>query len=137
MSRPFATTKACFILLLSVGCGGPPAVATVPVSGKVTLEGQPVSSGLVSFAAADDKVGAGLCTGIIGADGEYKISSDGKPGAPLGKYKVTVTPSMTRTRGDFPSPPFNARYMSSKSTPLVIEVVSNPAAGAYDLKLKK
>ncbi len=95
MSRPFATTKACFILLLSVGCGGPAAVATVPVSGKVTLDGQPVISGQVSFAAADDKVGAGLCTGIIGADGEYKISSDGKPGAPLGKYKVTVTPSMT------------------------------------------
>jgi hypothetical protein len=138
MSRPFATTKACFILLLSVGCGGPPAVATVPVSGKVTLEGQPVSSGLVSFAAADDKVGAGLCTGIIGADGEYKISSDGKPGAPLGKYKVTVTPSMTPPPASgAPPSPFNARYMSSTSTPLVIEVVSNPAAGAYDLKLKK
>jgi hypothetical protein len=137
MSRPFATTKACFILFFGVGCGGPPAVATRPVSGKVTVDGRPATSGQVSFAAADDKVGAGLCTGIIGVDGEYKISSDGKLGAPPGKYKVTVTPSMTRTGGDFPSPPFNARYMSSKSTPLVIEVVNKPVSGAYDLKLKK
>src|ERR1700722_7858539 len=126
MSRPFATTKACFILFLGVGCGGPPAVATLPVSGKVTVDGQPITSGQVSFTAADDKIGAGLCTGSIGADSAYKISSDGKPGAPPGKYKVTVTPSMAPPTGGGVRPllPYNASYSNPQLTPLVIEVVS-------------
>jgi hypothetical protein len=142
MSRLFTTRRICFIVFLGAGfgagCGGPPPVATVPVSGKVTVEDQPVTAGQVSFSAADGKVGAGLCTGTIGATSEYKISSDGKPGAPLGKYKVTVTPSMVPpTGGGAPALPYNAKYSSAKSSPLSIEVVSSPAPGAYDLKLTK
>jgi hypothetical protein len=138
MSRLFATLQTCLILFLSAGCSDPSTVATVPVSGKVTVDGRPIASGQVSFTAADDKVGAGLCTGSIGADSAYKISSDGKPGAQPGKYKVTVTPSMVPPAGGVRPPlPYNASYSNPQLTPLVIEVVSNPAAGAYDLKLKK
>jgi hypothetical protein len=138
MSRLCTTWRICFILFLVVGCGGPASVATVPVSGKVTVDGQAVTSGQVSFIAVDEKVGAGLCTGTISASGEYKISSDGKPGAPLGKYKATVTPLMAApTGGGAPALPYNAKYSSVKSSPLSIEVVSSPAPGAYDLKLTK
>jgi hypothetical protein len=140
MSRLFTTRRICFILLLGAGfgagCGGPASVATVPVTGKVTLDGQPVTSGQVSFFAADAKAGVGLCTGIIDANGEYKIFSDGKPGAPLGKYKVMVMPSMVPpTGGGALARPQNDKYSDAKSTTLSVEVVSSPAPGAYDLKM--
>ncbi len=95
---------------LAAGCGGPTSVATLPVNGKVTVDGKPVTSGQVSFIALDEKIGAGLCTGTISAGGEYKISSDGQPGAPLGNYKVTVTPPMVPPSGGAaaPPPPFNS-----------------------------
>jgi hypothetical protein len=111
----------------------------VPVSGKVTVDDKPVTAGQVSFFAADEKVGAGLCAGTIGANGEYKVFSEGKTGAPLGKYKVTVTPSMVPPTGGgaAPATPYNSKYSDSKATPLSLEVVSSPAAGAYDLKLTK
>ena len=91
MSRFYTTWPIYFILFICVGlgggCGGPPPVATFPVSGKVTVDGRPVASGQVSFTAVDEKVVAGLCTGTIGPDGDYKISSDGKPGSAAGQVQ--------------------------------------------------
>ena len=142
MNRLFSTRRVCMVLFfgagLAGGCGGPPPVVTVPVSGKVTVDGQPATTGQVSFLNVEDKTGAGLCAGTIGANGEYQVFTDGKPGAPVGKYKVTVTPSMVpQAGGPPPAPPYNARYSNSQATPLTIEVKSSAAAGAYDLKLTK
>jgi hypothetical protein len=86
--------------------------------------------------AGKEQSAAGLMTGQIDSGGNYTISSGGKPGAPLGKYKATVTPSMVPTGGD--KPPalgFNAMYKDQAKTPLRIEVVAS--GGAYDLKLEK
>jgi hypothetical protein len=111
----------------------------VPVQGKVTIDGQPVTSGQVSYLPTDQESKGGMSAGQIGSEGEYIIYTAGKAGAPPGKYKVTVTPSMVPAEGakKMPSTPFNSRYSDVKKTPLTKEVTSTPAPGAYDLKLTR
>ena len=127
----------CLSAAILSGCG--PSVAVAPVKGKVTVGDQPVTSGQVSYLPEGKEDKAGLSAGQIGSDGGYTIYTAGKAGAPPGKYKVTVTPSMVPTQGatKMPTTPFNAKYMDPQKTPLSIEVTTNPAPGAYDLKLAK
>ncbi|HEY7314209.1 MAG TPA: hypothetical protein VH643_32960 [Gemmataceae bacterium] len=150
MKRLLSPRLGCLVVLVCVfvvsGCGKklPPMA---PISGKVTVDGQPVSSGQVVFVPDVKVVGAdkpieqstaGLSAGQI-ADGEYKISTSGKDGAPVGKYKVIVTPSMMPT-GDakkMPASGFNKAYSDPNQTPLKFEVVASPEPGRYDLKLRK
>ena len=140
MSRRFLVPRCCLLALFAavVGCN-PSGTPLAPVKGKVTVDGQPVTSGQVSFIPLDAKDAAGLSAGTIDSNGEYTISTEGKSGAPLGKYKVTVTPSMVPVQGatTAPSAPFNAQYRDPKKTTLNKEVVNNAAPGAYDLQLSK
>ena len=131
---------------LASGCGKnlPPMS---PVSGKVTVNGQPLTAGQVALIpdvgiptqenTKDQPPTVGLSAGTIGSDGTYKIFTAGKEGAPAGKYRASVTPSMIPS-GDGKAPPsgFNPQFSNDRSTPLKIEVPST-AAGAYDLKLPK
>jgi hypothetical protein len=154
----FRSPRLAFLVVLAgvgllPGCGKktPPLA---PVSGKVTVAGQPLTSGQVSLildvgnpAQEKEKKTEGEfatmtgspSTGQIGSDGTYKIFTSGKEGAPLGKYKVTVTPSMMPSSDPKKPPPvgFNRSYGDPKNTPLKFEVVASPAAGTYDLKLNK
>lgn len=81
-------------LTLAVGCG--PGAKYAPVSGRVTLNGQPLANATVSFQpiAADGGVNAPApgSTGQTNANGEYTlVSADGKPGAWVGKHVVRIT----------------------------------------------
>jgi hypothetical protein len=149
MSRSLFFRRSPLALLLgaalAVGCGGS-SVKLVPVSGKVTVGGQPVTSGQVSFVPVTEGEGVNAkaapgsapASGQIEASGEYKLFTNGKEGAAPGKYKVTVTPSMMPTGGTkAPTAPFNAKFSDIKQTPLTKEVASGAAAGAYDLNLTK
>jgi hypothetical protein len=124
----------CFVV---TGCG-PAALKTVPVSGKVTLKDRPLPGGAVSFApdAARNNTAGVNPTGAIDLDGTYQVSTDGKTGAPVGWYKVTVR---TQTPGNPTAKPIpiDPRFSDPKKTPLSIEVVENPEPGAYDLKVTK
>jgi hypothetical protein len=146
----FLVVLACAGLVL--GCGQK-EVALAPVSGKVTVDGQPLTSGSVSLVpdvplgnegaqVADKMATPGLSGGKIEPDGTYKIYTGGKEGAPLGKYKVRVVPPQTETNKDKdakgePDIGYKREYTDANKTPLHYEVVANPQAGAYDLKLKK
>src|SRR5579875_2419117 len=127
------------------GCGKKLPSLT-PVTGKVTVGGQPLTAGQVTLTpdagiAADksETPTAGLSAGQIDSTGAYKIFTSGKPGAPPGKYKVTVTPSMVPSSGAKTAPAFgfDHKYANPRDTPLRIEVVPNAAPDAYDLKLSK
>lgn len=132
---------------IASGCGKnlPPMS---PVSGKVTVNGQPLTAGQVTLIpdtgvptqenTKDRTPTAGLSTGPIGSDGTYKIFTVGKEGAPAGKYRVTVTPTMMPSADPKTAPAigFNQKFSDTRNTPLKIEVPS-PAAGAYDFKLTK
>jgi hypothetical protein len=126
---------------LAAGCGSRTPLA--PVAGKVTLDGQPVTGGQVTLVSVGDAAKVdpkgSLSAGQIDSGGQYKIFTGGKEGAPLGQYKVTVTPSMVPAPDATKAPtvPFNAKFMNVRDTPLTVEVVDNPAPGRYDLKLTR
>jgi hypothetical protein len=130
--------------LLSVaGCkGGDANLPTLaPVKGKVTLDGNPVTSGQVTLypLAVEKGKEAGLSAGHIDSSGNYEIFTGGHAGAPLGQAKITVSPSMVPQPGaKSPSKTdYNPKYREVSRTPLTYTVVENAAAGTYDLQLKK
>jgi hypothetical protein len=154
MNRVFFSRLVYVVALVGagfvLGCGGKEGRPLAPVSGKVTVDGKPLSSGQVTFipdvpsGQEGTKQASKLKTtapsvGEIGPDGTYKISTGGKDGAPLGKYKVTVSPSMVPAPDatDAPATGFNRKFSDAHDTPLKVEVVATPAPGAYDLKLTK
>lgn len=89
-SRRALLFPVCLGLLTVVtGCGdGGPAMN--PVSGKVTIGGQPAADVLVTFTPSDSSMEA--ASGRTGADGTYTLTSgiQGKPGAMTGSYTVTL-----------------------------------------------
>jgi hypothetical protein len=130
---------ASFVLLNS-GCGGSGKEKLAPVSGKVTVNGKPVTAGWVNFKPdkAKGNTFGGEPIGEINAQGEYTLETRGKPGAPLGAYKIVVTSTGATTPDNTkPSnkPLLNPTYANVEITPLAKDVVENPAPGAYDLQL--
>lgn len=126
-------------VFLATGCGGG-GDRLYPVSGKVTLNNQPLTFGIVNFfpeaAAAKGEKQRAIPVGKIEPDGSYTLSTDGKSGAPAGKYKVVVN-TMVPPTGDakvVKATPVNQKYTTPDS-PLRVEVVASPSPGAYDLKL--
>lgn len=73
------------------GCSQPVSnPGGVGVSGVVTLAGQPLSKGTITF--TPDTAGSGsTATGVIGSDGSYRLgTAKAGDGAQPGRYKVTV-----------------------------------------------
>jgi hypothetical protein len=77
--------------------------------------------------------------GQIDASGNYKLITAGKDGAPPGWYKVSVVAVEPIDPGD-PYAPRKSIVNRKYGTPdsgLAVEVVAEPAPGAYDLKLTR
>jgi len=142
------------VFLTACGCGS--SEKLYPVSGKVYLKNDLLKGGSVSFVPDDAKGNKvkSQPTGMIGPDGSYTLSYEGKPGAPAGWYKVTVsteTPGMggmgpppVHTDPSKPAPlagsggvKTDPKYRDPSKTDLKVEVVPSPSAGAYDLKLQQ
>jgi hypothetical protein len=140
----FPLAVLCALGLTSlVGCGG---VKRVPVAGTVTLDGQPVNGGILTFNpdAAKGNKAAIACTSPV-REGRYDLEtvgitrSDSGSGVPLGWYKVTYTVLDLRTKKTKQQAPihFNDKYRRVETTPWSVEVKDNPDPGAYDFKLTK
>jgi hypothetical protein len=128
----------CFLgLLMVAGCGSSGKDKLYPVSGKVTLGGTVLTAGQVTFHPDLSKGNnaKGVPTGALGADGTYSLTTDGKAGAPVGAYKVTV---ITNFPGASGTPvPINPKYANPNASGLNREVVPNSASAAYDLQVTK
>ncbi len=86
MSRTLAAL--CFALLCVelAGCGGKySGERRFPLSGKVTVDGQPMEHGLISFLPQGE--GGRVCGGPI-TNGAYSIPTE--MGATAGKYQVKI-----------------------------------------------
>jgi hypothetical protein len=101
------------VLAAVAGCGE----VRVPVKGKVTLDGQPVDSGSISFQPAD---GAGPGTGGVIKDGFYSLA--GESAATPGKKNVHVTAMLKTGRKVKAGPPHPPDMM-------VDEIISFPPRG--------
>ncbi|WP_237722821.1 carboxypeptidase-like regulatory domain-containing protein [Singulisphaera acidiphila] len=66
---------------------GPDFSNLVPVSGVVTLNGEPLAGAVVTFLPPQWSPGVGETN----AKGEYSVSSSGRPGISPGEYKVAIS----------------------------------------------
>jgi hypothetical protein len=110
----------------------------VPVKGKVVLKksGKPVTFGTVVFVPDKDNPLRQVATGTINPDGTYELATEGRSGVPTGFYIACVRGPLRKVDGKDPPPiPFSMKYFDANESPLKIEVVENPAQGAYDLEL--
>jgi hypothetical protein len=131
LSRACLLTFALIFPGLS-GCGG-----TATVSGQVTVDGEPLKNGVISYVPADDS-GAPATTAI--QDGKYELQMvPGKkfvqisaPGAvrKVREYNAPDAPEIVITDERLP-----ARYNSA--TDLVLEVKAGINTKDWDLDTKK
>jgi hypothetical protein len=133
--RAYLFLAICALLTLGCGKGNDAIPDTVPVSGKVTVDGQPVTEGQVSFLPFDkEQITGAQCTGKIDASGGYVMYTGGKSGVPAGRYKVTITPVMVpTTTNKMPTVPFDKKFSDVSKTSLIMNVPGSD----YDLKLTK
>jgi len=86
--RPLAGVLVC----LCVGCGGGSGLKEpdlAPVSGVVTVKGQPVANLMVQYEPTD--VAGGLSFGVTDNQGRFQLKYKGqKSGAPVGTHRVRI-----------------------------------------------
>jgi hypothetical protein len=133
------------LTLLLLGCGKA-EIPLVSVSGTVKSGGAPLPMGTVEFHPDASKGNnfKGKAIGMIKSDGSYVLNTDGRDGAPVGWYKVTVSgqgmpdPAKMTEGSKPPAPPIiQAKYGKPDSSGLALEVKDGAPAGAYDLSLVK
>jgi hypothetical protein len=122
-------TRAVFAAVLgaaAAGCGS----SGVPVSGTVTVDGQPLSGGLVAFepAAGSGTTGAGAVAGV--REGRFEIPAE-KNLLP-GKYLVRVGPLPPASGEDLKTAP--PQFKPWETT---VEVAAGAAPFAFDVPGKK
>jgi len=82
-----------------------------------------------------------LPKGKVDSSGNYKLTTDGKDGAPPGNYLVyfEIDPeAWPKGKVNAPSTlPVHQKYLSPSQTPLRIEVTAGANPGKYDLVLSK
>jgi hypothetical protein len=137
--------------LLVVGCQKvPPAI--VPVSGVVTVNGQPLPNALVTFTPMLEDFGAEyIATGITDEKGRFTVSCAIKEGAAVAETRVTIAeaPAPEGTRGmseaaqnaltkhmnSQKNRPIPQNYKTLNGTPFVFPVT--PDRTEYNLELKR
>lgn len=113
------------LTLLFIGCGSPFG----EVTGKVTLDGQPLPGATVEFSPADGSP----AYGVTNEAGEYKLLwSSNQSGAQLGKHRVRITTFNEAKRHERERLP--VRY--NKKSELTAEVSSGNQVFNFDLVSK-
>ena len=124
------------------GCDSSGAGRLVPVRGKVTYEGQPLTTGSLAFKPDAEKGNTSKFepAATIEADGNYRLFTAEREGAPLGWYKVSVVaqaPADEKNPYAATKSLIPTRYAETGTSNLSVEVVESPQADAYHIKLKK
>lgn len=127
------------VLAAVAGCGGP-SDRLLPVAGQVTVKGEPLTDGKLVFHPDPEKGNTSTKEprGIV-QEGVYRLTTDGRDGAPPGWYRVAVfafkepTPETGLRAPEWLA---NQRYSDTKTSGLSIQVGENSKLGAYDLDLE-
>jgi hypothetical protein len=134
------------VVLMLCGCGEDPNNPSklIAVSGKVFLDGRPLTAGVISFVPDEGNPYRVEPSAPVGASGEYQLTTGGRAGAPPGKYKVCVTlgelereklHKQALNKRKPPTSEIRRVYAVAATTPLAAEVVAHPPDSAYDLTL--
>ena len=144
----------CFVLLLLIpmsGCGRSDGVAVYPVSGKITLNGQPMKGGgSISFIPTSNQKGK-TPGGEIKEDGTYAMSTYGAAdGSMAGDFRVVINQvtvhepesvldgSGQRTKKPTvlvePKDQIPAIYGNLDKSPLTAKVEAKPNVIDFDIK---
>jgi hypothetical protein len=124
----------CFLLAAFAGCG---SQLGATVSGKVTLDGAPLTSGDVMFTPTGKGPAAG---GSIDSSGSYQLATGTDSGLPPGEYKVTVVatkpapPAAANQPPPAPIPITPPKYGRPETTDLKVTVAAG--SNTIDLTLK-
>ncbi|MEL7496054.1 MAG: hypothetical protein AAFN77_00485 [Planctomycetota bacterium] len=152
---PANTIMAVVVLatvLVFTGCG-PSMPEIVPVSGTITVNGEPYESVEVKFYPLQPGLdGNTIATGVTDKDGKYTLSLPGKdtPGACACECKVTISegPIPDAVRGSGNDQIASTRYLASlKNRPVPViytrmadtpfTVTVSPDEETYDFDVKK
>ena len=146
MDRRFRIARAgvgCALLAALVGVAGC-GVKRIPTSGTVTLDGQPMTEGVLKF-IPDVSKGTTYrvsCSGPI-SNGRWNLVTSGMEradtgtGAPVGWFKVVYThPNEgSKAPGASAAPKVADKYYREDTTPLSIELTDPPPAEGYAIEL--
>jgi hypothetical protein len=111
--QPAACMRSFVLILLAilVGCDNRPT--RVPVSGVVTIDGEPLGRGNIKFVPANGRPSAGA----IGPDGRFTLTCyDGNDGALLGTHRVQVASNriISDSKIEWFAPPKYADFRTSE-----------------------
>ncbi|HVA49165.1 MAG TPA: carboxypeptidase-like regulatory domain-containing protein [Pirellulales bacterium] len=143
--------KSCrFVMVLGmlvVGCGkrsaGPPVVATLPIQGRVTLDGKPLAGADVVFMPVDAPL---VFAGTTKEDGSYQLAGLAGKATCKGNCRVTIS-RMLKPDGSPPPPgeppaisfaveSLPPRYSMANSTELSANVPEGGGTFNFPLKSK-
>ncbi len=122
------------IVIGLVGCGG---VYDASVQGVVTLDGNPVPTGAISYVPTN---GGPQAYALVDQAGNYEVFTGREAGLPPGEYGVTVVSrksSTTPSAGGGPPPPgepITPRWYASANTS-GLKFNIEPGSNDIDLKL--
>lgn len=129
--RPVVWLSVAFL----AGCGSEYGAT---VTGKVTLDGNPVSPGWVTFARVDAQVTPAMSD--LDADGSYSLTTAHKLGAVPGSYRVAVQSFKTpeglapgERSFDSPEPLVPVKYLAIETSGLEYEIKAG--ANTIDIPL--
>lgn len=94
MVRGFSWAVPVAIVLAALGgCGRPAGVEFAPVTGRVTVNGQPLAAGTIHFMPDESKGTSGpMSTGVLQSDGSFALRGPGQhAGAMVGSHRVYLT----------------------------------------------
>jgi len=134
MSRLVASPLLLLLLLgcLTGGCGGP-GFPTATLDGKVTVDGEPIPEGTISFTPISGNRGGGAPTTIAG--GKYHVE-----GVPQGKVRVffnaTIATGNTVLQFDKPVPEYANLIPAGYQSGIEIDIQGNKMEYDFHLTAK-
>ena len=126
-------TPVALLLLLLGGCTqAEPKLELFPVSGRVTLRGEPLDRAELCFFGLDEALQvphAPFPEAVTDANGEFTlVSYESDAGAPAGKYRVTLvcrhSESADPEARDMARDLFGGKYESPDESPLIVEIAA-------------
>jgi hypothetical protein len=135
------------LAVLAAGCGKAPPPPIVPVEGIVRLDGKPLNNAAVRFIPQIEYGPEYIATGVTDAEGRFRLTCKGKPGACACENRVVVMEAdippklqgenaqaelakYLQSLGGRPIPP---RYGNLVESPLSASVKADQKEYAFDL----